>query len=187
MTILSCPLAPLPEEVKTCIHWVFCRKFNRIQFLFEIFFNKIYDFQRKITIPFLTHPNLFLKYTVTEIFTTFIINVYILINILMRLLQAGLSANIHNFSRTYKCVRVSQQELISFVCMGDACYFKCTTLHCLHTHTHTHTHVLEEAQQRREYHQRMHGLLRVYYGAAIHMLHVVVHRAHNLVSKIPMI
>ncbi len=32
------PLAPLLGEIQLCVHWVFCRKFNSEQLLYEAFF-----------------------------------------------------------------------------------------------------------------------------------------------------
>ncbi len=35
------PLSPLLGDIKVCIHWVFCTKFNFRQLLFEVFFDII--------------------------------------------------------------------------------------------------------------------------------------------------
>ncbi len=35
------PLAPLPGEIEICVHWVFLRKLNSQQLLFEAFFDII--------------------------------------------------------------------------------------------------------------------------------------------------
>ncbi len=44
MVNLGCPIAPLLGKINTYAHWVFCWKFNFIQFLFEAFFNTINNF-----------------------------------------------------------------------------------------------------------------------------------------------